>query len=148
MKKTFLFLIVTFSVLYSADAQWYERSCGVTDLDSITTQEFECLWAKATITARMGKIITGIGTSFIVVGGIIVGGEYAFTGVTLGMIGIVIDVFIGAPVWITGASRKSRLRKNPLYDAPNSGSFNLSPTISKNHFNNSYSVGFTASLKF
>lgn len=77
-----------------------------------------------------------------------VGGKYAFTGVTFAMIGIVIDFIIGAPVWITGAARKSRLRKNPLYEAPNSGSFNLSPTINKNHFNNSYSVGFTASLKF
>lgn len=134
--------------MYSADAQWYERSCGVTDLDSITTQDFECLWAKATITARTGQIITGIGTSSIVVGGIIVSGDYAFTAVTLIMIGIAIDVFIGAPVWITGASRKSRLRETPLYEAPNSASFNLSPTISKNHFNNSYSVGFTASLNF
>ena len=148
MKRTLLFFIVTFSVLYSADAQWYERLCAVTDLTSITTQEFECLWAKATITARTGKIITGIGTSFIVVGGIIVVSKSSFTGVTLAMIGIVIDVFIGAPVWITGAGRKSELRKNPRYDTPNSGSFNLSPTIIKNHFTNSYSVGFTASLKF
>lgn len=148
MKKTLLFLLLTFSILYSADAQWYERTCGVNDLNSITLHEFECLWAKATITARTGKIITGIGTSFIVVGGIMVGGQYAFTGVTLAMIGIVIDVFIGAPVWITGAGRKSELRKNPLYEVPNSGSFNLSPTIIRNHFNNSYSVGFTASLKF
>ncbi len=148
MKKVFLFLIVTFSVLYSADAQWYEKSCGVTDLDSITTQEFECLWAKATITARTGKIITGIGTSLIVVGGIMVGGQYAFTGVTFAMIGIVIDVFIGAPVWITGNNRKFNLRENPHYKNLNIGSLKVAPTISKNNFNNSYSVGFTASLKF
>ena len=148
MKKVIFLFIVLFSVSYSADAQWYERFCGVTDLDSITTQEFECLWAKATITAQTGKIITGIGTSFIVVGGIIVGGEYAFTGVTLAMIGIVIDVFIGAPVWITGAGRKSELRKTPYYETLNLQTLNISPIIYKNQFNSSYSLGITASLRF
>ena len=148
MKKTLLFFIVTFSFLSSAQAQWYERSCGVTDLDNITTQEFECLWAKATITARTGKIITGIGTSFIVVGGIMVGGQYAFTGVTLAMIGTVIDVFIGAPVWITGAGRKSELRKTPYYETLNLQTLNISPIIYKNQFNSSYSIGITASLRF
>ena len=147
MKKVFLLLIVTFSVLYSADAQWYERSCGVTDLDSITTQEFECLWAKATVTARTGKIITGIGTSLIVVGGIMVGGQYAFTGVTFGMIGIVIDL-IGAPIWITGYNRKFNLRENPHYKNLNIGSLKVAPTISKNNFSNSYALGISATLSF
>jgi len=148
MKKALLLFIVLFSISYSVDAQWYERLCAVTDLDSITTQEFECLWAKATITARTGKIITGIGTSFIVVGGIIVVAESSFTGVTLAMIGIVIDVIIGAPVWITGAGRKSELRKTPYYETLNLQTLNISPIIYKNQFNSSYSLGITASLRF
>ena len=148
MKKPLLFLIVTFSILYSADAQWYEKSCGVNDMDNVTTQEFECLWAKATITARTGKIITGIGTSFIAVGGIIVVAKASFTGVTLAMIGIVIDVFIGAPVWITGAGRISNLKENPHYKNLKFGSVKLAPTIIKNHFNNSYSTGLTVKLAF
>ena len=148
MKKALIFSFIIFSAFYSADAQWYERTCGVPDLTSLTTQEFECLWANAAKTSRAGGIITGIGTSLIAVGVIISFGEYAFTGVTLAMIGIVIDVFIGAPVWITGGGRKSELRETPFFETHNLQTLNIAPTINRNHFNNSYSVGFTASLKF
>jgi hypothetical protein len=147
MKKALLLFFVLFSVLYSADAQWHYKTCGVTDMNNCTPVEFDCLWNKASKIAKVGAITTGIGTSLIAVGGIIVGGEYAFTGVTLAMIGIVIDL-VGIPIWITGGNRKSQLRKNPHFEALNSGSLNLFPLIRKNHFNNTYSVGLTASLRF
>jgi hypothetical protein len=147
MKKALLLFFVLFFVLYSADAQWHYKTCGVTDMNNCTPVEFDCLWNKASKIAKVGAITTGIGTSLIAVGGIIVGGEYAFTGVTLAMIGIVIDL-VGIPIWITGGNRKSQLRKNPHFEALKSGSLNLYPLIRKNHNGNTYSVGLTASLRF
>ena len=152
MKKPLLFLLVTFSVFYSADAQWYNKACGVADINNCTPAEFQCLWDKASKIARVGAITTGVGTSLVAVGAIMIFGsgfgESGHAGVALGMVGIVVDVIIGVPVWITGDVRKSQLRKNIHYEALNSRSFNLSPSINRIQFNNKYSVGLTASLRF
>ena len=152
MKKALLLFSLIFSVLYSVDAQWYYNSCSVTDINNCTQTEFDCLWNKASKIAKVGAITTVVGTS-LVAGGVIYTiasgfGESAHAAVALSMAGIVIDVIIGAPVWITGAVRKSRLRNNPLYETLNLQTLNLSPSINKIQFNNKYSVGLTASLRF
>ena len=150
MKKALLLFFVLFSVLYSADAQWHYKTCGVTDMNNCTPVEFDCLWNKASKISKVGAIATGVGTSLVAVGGIILfwpAGDGGFIGVPIGMAGIVIDL-VGIPIWITGSNRKSQLRKNPHFEALNSGSLNLFPLIRKNQFNNTYSVGLTASLSF
>ena len=157
MKKALLLVSLIFSGLYAVDAQWSYKSCGVVDINECTSEEFECLWERATKNVRVGAITTGIGvagigTSILMVT-LIMGAEIdsgpvsaIFTYLSFGA-GIV-GVIIGPPIWITGAARKSKLRTNPHYEALNSLSFNLSPTINRNQFNNSYAFGLTASLSF
>ena len=151
MKKFLLLFFVIFSGLSYADAQWYYKSCGVADINNCTPSEFDCLWNNASKIAHGGAITTGIGTSLVAIGAILTVAsgftEAAHATVTLSMVGLIIDM-IGVPVWITGANRKSSLRKSPLYEALNSGSLNLSPTINRNQFTNTYSLGISASLSF
>ncbi len=150
MKKALLLFFVLFSVLYSADAQWHYKTCGVTDMNNCTPVEFDCLWNKASKNAKVGAIATGVGTSLVAVGGIILFwpvGDGGFIGVPIGMAGIIIDL-VGIPIWITGGNRKSQLRKNPHYEAFNLRSLNISPSLNRNPFNHTYSFGLTASINF
>ena len=50
-----------FSAIYSVDAQWYNRSCGVIDISNWTPDEFECMWRNASRHVVGGTITTGIG---------------------------------------------------------------------------------------
>ena len=118
MKKTLLFFIVTFSVLCSVDAQWYYRSCGVIDINNTTSEEFECLWKKATKNVRFGAIITAIGGSSIITG-IIIYFNYEEEG-WVSFVPLAAAVFFsagffigltGIPIWIIGANRRSKLKK-------------------------------------
>ena len=157
MKKALLLFFVLFSVLHYVDAQWHYESCGVIDINNSTLAEFECLWGIASKNVRVGSIATGIGAvgfgSSILMVTLIMGGEIdngTFTTIlTYAFIGAAITgLTLGPAFWITGASRKSRLRKNPHYEALKSSSLNISPSINRIHFNNSYSLGITASLSF
>ncbi len=154
MKKALLVFIVLFSVSYAADAQWQVKSCDVADIYNYSSEEFECLWERSSKNARIGVITTSVGLVFV--GTLAIFGSLAFAGggtfnnamtfISFG--GAVVGIFAGTPYLITWAVRRSRLKENPLYEALYQPSFNLSPTINKNHFNNSYSVGFTATLSF
>ena len=169
MKRALLLFSVILSIMNSADAQllsvlssananWSFRSCGVTDINNCTSEEFECLWEKATKNVRVGSIISGIG--FVGIGSTVLlttlslGAEIDISdpfwaGLVYLSIGTaIIGSILGLPIWITGASRKSNLRKNPHYEALNISSLNIYPSLYRNHFNNSYSLGVTATLSF
>jgi len=144
MMKVTLSIIFLFIVSFSIDAQWYTRSCGVNDISNWNPDEFECMWRNASTCVVGGVITTGIGITCVVIG-LEMWNNYGTTIINLGLFAI---VPIGITIWITGAVRKSQLRKTPHSKGINSQTLNIAPTINRNHFNNSYSVGFTASLKF
>ena len=163
MKKALLVFSVVFSFLYSADAQWYYKSCGVTDLNNITSEDFKCLQNKATRNVIGGAIVTGIGTTAIVggvfmvqkanetgmddMGEVIIGAGSIFGGVFLIGAGIIIDL-AGTALLLAGVSRHITLRKTPYYQNRSPSVLNISPTINRDQFNNTYSLGLTTTLKF
>ena len=154
MKKILIVLIVTFSGLYSVDAQWYYRTCGVTDINNCNLEEFECLWERSSKNARIGVITTSAGLVFV--GTLAIFGSLAFawggtfnntmTFISFG--GAVLGIFAGTPYLITWAVRRSKLKENTLYEALYQPNFRLYPTIIRNQFINTNSVGLTASLRF
>jgi hypothetical protein len=155
MKKALLLITIIVSFLYSADAQWNIKACGVTDIDNCTPEEFQCLWEKASKNFRGGKIATIVGSTCIV-GGIIVyalaytpSGDmgHVLIGGALVISGVIVDA-IGIPKWKLGADRKAELKKHPHYDAQSFGTLNISPTIERNHLNSKYALGVTATLSF
>ena len=142
MRKVTLSIIFLFIVSFSVDAQWYNRSCGVTDISNWTPDEFECMWRNASRCVVGGVITTGIGISCVVIGSII-----DWNNSTLGdptppsvILGLFAVVPIGITIWITGAVRKSQLRNTPHSKGINSHSLNIAPTINRNHFNNKYNI--------
>ena len=149
MRKAILSFIFLFIVSFSIDAQWYNRSCGVIEISNWTPDEFECMWRNASTCVVGGVITTGIGITCVVLGSIIhmnnSFGDPAPPSVILCLFAV---VPIGITIWITGAVRKSQLRKTPQSKGINSQSLNIAPTINRNHFNNTYSLGLTASLSF
>ena len=156
MKKALLLIIFILTVLYSVDAQWYYKHCGVIDINNSTSEEFDCLWNKASRNSIGGAITTGIGIGAAGIG--LIWGSYAlresywyewaaFLPISIMTAGL-ITLSVGLPIWITGAARKSNLRKNPHYNNLSFGTLKVAPTIKKNHFNNSYAFGLTASLSF
>ena len=144
MRKAILSIIFLFIVSFSVDAQWYNSSCGVIDISNWTPDEFECMWRNASTCVVGGVITTGIGITCVVIG-LEMWNNYGTTIANLGLFAI---VPIGITIWITGAVRKSQLRNTPHSKGINSHSLNIAPTINRNHFNNTYSVGLTASLRF
>ena len=154
MKNTLLSIIFLFIVSFSVDAQWYNRSCGVTDISNWTPDEFECMWRNASRCVVGGVITTGIGISCFVIGSIIYwNSDDPFFGpdppsLKIAALGLFAIVPIGITIMITGAVRKSQLINTPHSKGINSHSLNIAPTINRNHFNNSYSLCLTASLRF
>ena len=128
MRNLILLSLIILSFGIQTNAQWYYRNCGVANLDSITSSEFECLWKKSTNKVVTGGVLTGIGTSLFV-GTLIVaansnldpGPESEYTVVYIGAfafvggIGIFLD-YIGIPILIVGVSRRSKLKKLSNYD--------------------------------
>ena len=147
MKRTLLLFIFIISFHNVIDAQWYYRSCGVTDINNTTYDEFECLWVHSTRTILAGAIATAIGTSCMIVGFYIILYEN-IDNPFLFFTGFITTFFVGIPIWITGAVRKSQLRKTPNYNLLNLGSLNLSPVIGLNKFNGSHYLGMSLSLNF
>jgi hypothetical protein len=160
MNRALVVIMVLFSFSASTDAQWTNRSCGVADLSNCTTAEFECLWEKASMKARRGAISTGIGTSCIVTGLIIISQSTVSctfgicvpdaAGLVGGLVffgGIIVD-FVAIPTWITGGYRKAQLRNHPHFKSLNLEALKLSPTIIRNQFNNTYSAGLSATFSF
>jgi hypothetical protein len=147
MKRTLLLIIFILSFLNAIDAQWYHRSCGVTDINNTTSEEFECLWKKATKNVRVGGIITTIGISCLLIAYIGSEDEWTYLGPIMIVGGLFIDL-IGIPIWIIGANRRSKLKKNPKYEDFILGSLNLSPALGVNQFNGTHYVGMSLSLNF
>jgi len=152
MRKATLSIIFLFIVSFSIEAQWYNSSCGVPDISKWTPDEFECMWRNASRCVVGGAITTGIGISCFVAGleiwyhyGTLGGPSPSLTIAELGLFAI---VPIGITLMITGAVRKSQLRNTPHRKGINSQSLNIAPTINRSQFNNTYSVGLTASLRF
>ena len=150
MRKAILSIIFLFIVSFSIDAQWYNRMCGVTEISNWTPDEFECMWKTASRQFVGGAITTGVGVSCVVLGSIIswnnsAWGDSAPPIVILSLFAI---VPIGITFLITGAVRKSQLRKTPHSKGINSQTLNIAPTINRNQFNDTYSLGLTASLSF
>jgi len=155
MKKSVLLIIFILSFINATDAQWYKwhnRACGIMDINNCTAEEFACLWAFTTQEVRVGSILTGIGTSGIVIGLLFLnfGSDDLNAGIgfaLFGGIGIGLNLG-GIPTRIAGANRKSKLRVHPKYDILKYGSLKVSPTIGLNQFNNSYNYGVTLSFTF
>ncbi len=159
MNKAILSIVFLLIVSLSIDAQWYTRSCGVSDISNWTTDEFGCMWKNASRHVVGGAITTGIGVSCIAVGLIafdrskgVEGGVIGFTeadevGIVMFAVSIPFNL-VGISLLIAGASRKSQLKNTPHSKGINSHSLNIAPTINRNHLNNTYSLGLTASLRF
>ena len=148
MKRTLLLIIFILSFLSATDAQWYNRSCGVTDINNLTPEELECLWGSATEEIRVGAILVVIGTSSVIVGTILVIVDGGGARGTLLFLGGLTANIISIPVLLTGAKRASELEKISHYGALNSRSLNLSPVIGLNQFNGSHYLGMSLSFNF
>jgi len=152
MKRTLLLIIFILSFLSATDAQWYNRTCGVIDINNTTSEEFECLWNKSTNMVWAGATSSGVGIPFLVIGFVTLNrvsifsdaAGYAVLSVTIGLI----MELIGIPTLIAGIDRKSQLKKNPNYEILNLGSLNLSPVIGLNQFNGTHYLGMSLSLNF
>ncbi|MFC2098550.1 hypothetical protein ACFLSP_02275 [Bacteroidota bacterium] len=158
MKKTVLLLIFILSFFNTTYAQWYERSCGVTDINTCSLEEFECLWNKSTNKLVIGAATSVIGTS-IIVGTVIwisnfdtgPESEFVTVGLIIGSLGLGIGLVlngVGIPIMITGAIRRSNLRKSVHFDTYKIGYLKVSPSLGLNQFNNTYNYGVSLSLTF
>ncbi len=146
-----LLLLAICNVLH---AQWYTRSCGVADPENMDPDQFECLWKKSNTIATVGKITCGVGTAVFLVGSItmvaanpctssgllLLGG---FTAIT----GLAVDA-IGAPIWIVGGTRKSKLKANPLYDDRQKFSLRISPSLKGIDPGNQHAFGMSVTIYF
>jgi len=150
MKKTVLLIIFILSFLSATDAQWYNRSCGVIDINNTTSEEFECLWENTTIIIIGGAILTAIGTGFWVLA--YIREKYYFkvgdlSGIFTLPAGLIFNT-AGMSTIMIGAIRRSELKRTPGYDFMKLGSLNLSPVIGINQFNNTHYLGVSLSLNF
>ncbi len=150
MKRTLLLIIFILFFLNAADAQWYYRSCGVTDINNTTPEEFECLWRKTTNIVIGGAILTAIGTGFWIFA--YIRENYYFqvgdlSGIFTLPAGFIFNM-AGISTIFIGVTRKIELTKTPSYDFMKLGSLNLSPAIGLNQFNGTHYFGLSLSLNF
>ena len=123
MKK----LILIFTILVSfgiANAQWYYTKYGVTNINELTKEQCDLALQQANKTISFGKEMTVGGSGVLIIGGILYGSGLIkidssplFSG--KGVIEVVSGAFligvgtiitcIGVPLWISGASRKSKI---------------------------------------
>jgi hypothetical protein len=154
MKVAILSVVFVFSLLCSANCQWYYKSCGVSDINKTTIDEFDCLWKKSNNIAKVGRTTCAVGTAFMIVGGItmiasdpccssgtLLMGYFAVLG------GGAINI-VGAPIWIVGAQRKSKLKGIGNINKQALETIRLTPAVQRNHFNNNHTFGITATISF
>jgi len=121
MKETTLSIVFAFTLLYSANCQWYNKSCGVSDINNSTLDEFECLWKKSNNIAKIGRTTCAFGTAFMIAGGItmIVADPCCSSGALLlgyfAVLGGGAINIVGIPIWTVGAARKSKLKGSEHY---------------------------------
>jgi len=104
MKPVLLLFVFALFSAYPVNAQWYERACGVQDIELATSDEFECMWNKADKTIQAGMRTCGIGTGIAVLGGVTMfvsgasDGGYSMIGAT-GIICGLATVVVSIPIW-------------------------------------------------
>ena len=150
-------VILTFIPMFfsnSCFAQWYERQCAVTDLNKMTTEEYDCLWKSASTTRNIGLATTALGSSLILAGGItMITSDPCCSSARLlygyfGLIsGVVIDI-IGIPLWSLGSKRRNEILPFHQGTALRYPSLRVAPSLHQNYLNHSYSIGFKATLSF
>ena len=154
MKEAILSVVFIFSILCSANCQWYYKSCGVSDINNPTIDEFDCLWKKSNNIAKVGRTTCAVGTAFMIAGGItmIAADPCCSSGTMLlgyfAVIGGGAINFVGVPIWIVGAERKSKLKGSEHFKKQAIETIRITPVIQRNHFNNSHAFGITATLSF
>lgn len=155
MAKAILFLIFFCSIVTTANAQWHIKTCEVPNIYDCTTEEFECLWKNASKNVTGGAITTSIGSASIVSGIVVYSRVYspegdlghALIGGFLIITGVVADV-VGITAIKRGKNRKDLLRTTPNYKSLMPESLNITPDLKKIPFNNTYSIGISATLNF
>lgn len=153
MKRNVLILLVILFSLNIIDAQWYQRKCGVTDINNCTEDQYVCLWNKSTKLIRTGGITTAIGTTGIIAGVLAINDESMDIVGTIfiggfGLAGGIILDCIGIPVFMTGAVRRSSLRNIPGYTGPVSGSLRITPSFQINQLYNTRCLSMGVTLHF
>ena len=91
------------------------------------------------------------GTSFVAIGLVIAANSESASNFVSGSAAYVVGsllIFVGVPTILVGVVRHGKLRKNQHYKTLNTRTLNISPTINRNQFNNTYSLGLVASLRF
>lgn len=156
--KNILPLICIILLCYQAvNAQWHEKACGVQDIESATSDEFDCMWNKAVTTVKVGQIACLVGTSIAILGGavtLVASGTDSESTSGTSMFGALAAVSglsitaISIPIWAVGASRRSRLMKSPAYQDFQGVSLQVSPTIETNRCNEQASLGLAFLLNF
>lgn len=156
--KTLLPLILLILLCHhSANAQWHGKSCGVQDIKIATSDEFECMWNKASTTVKVGQVTCLVGGGISIIGGamaLLSSGSDAEAASGYAMISALVvtvglsAVAISIPIWAVGASRKSRLMKSPAYQNLQRTSLMISPTLEKNRLNQQAIPGLAISLTF
>lgn len=154
MKEAIVSAILIFSFLCTANCQWYYRSCGVSDINNTTLDEFDCLWKKSNNLAKVGITTCAVGTTFMIAGGItmIAADPCSSSGLLLlgyfsVLTGGAINI-LGLPVWIIGGGRKSTLKESLHFKDQALKAIRISPVLQRNHFNNNHTFGITATLSF
>jgi hypothetical protein len=157
MKNLLLVIVCALLLHSSANAQWYERSCGVPDLESASPDEFACMWNRADAIVQFGMKTCGIGTGIAVMGGVAMfvssgpgyesSSGYSMIG-ALGLVCGLATVTASIPIWTVGASRKSRLSDSPHYPGDHAASIQILPMFRNNDLNRQGCVGLSASLSF
>ncbi len=153
MKKLVLLIIFPLLCICSVNAQWYEKKCGVRDIDLATSEEFDCMWDKADKLVHAGMRTCGVGTGIALIGGISMfissasDGGYSMIGATGIMFGLA-TVAAGVPIWAVGGSRKSKLVESPAYQDSQYATLQIAPVLQKNQFSSQTCLGVSASLYF
>ncbi len=154
MKKAIVSVIFVFSLLCSANCQWYHKSCSVSDIYNTTVDEFDCLWKKSNNLAKVGRTTCAVGTAFMIAGGItmIAADPCCSSGILLlgyfAVLGGGAINIVGLPIWIVGAERKSKLKKSIHFKNQPITTIRITPVLQRNNYNNNHTFGLTATISF
>ncbi len=154
MKKARVSVIFVFSLLCSANCQWYHKSCGASDIYNTTVDEFDCLWKESNNLAKVGRTTCAVGTAFMIAGGItmIAADPCCSSGILLlgyfAVLGGGAINIVGLPIWIVGAERKSKLKKSIHFKNQPITTIRITPVLQRNHYNNNHTFGLTATISF
>ena len=154
MKNLLLLAIFFLFCQCSVNAQWYNKGCGVLDIESATANEFDCMWKKAASTAKVGQITCVVGGGLALIGGITMlvanpccSSGYTMVGVLAVEVGLIVTA-VGIPIWAVGGSRKSKLKDSPHYKNSINTSLRISPSLGINQFNQKAVPALTIACRF